>query len=164
MCVCLSVCVSYFANLENTSLAEIDDNRNLLQSLAIARVVCLATDGYMRLSTFSTDTSGELDVFGHDGGKLDVDGAQVGFLDESDKVGFVSFLESHDDGALETKIGLEVWAISCTNLWNGSLRIRSTVLFWLRWISSRAMVPGLYLCGFYTRAGSRRALAGGLGS
>jgi len=39
------------------------------------------------LSTLSTDTAGELDVLGHDGDTLGVDGAQVGVFEESYEVG-----------------------------------------------------------------------------
>ncbi len=45
---------------------------------------------------------------------------------------------------------LKSWAISLTNLWKGSLRIRSSVDFWYLRISRRATVPGLYLWGFLT--------------
>ena len=64
--------------------------------------------GRINLSTLSADTAGELDVLGHDGDTLGVDGAQVGVLEESYEVGFGSFLESHDGRALETQISLEV--------------------------------------------------------
>ena len=43
---------------------------------------------------------------------------------------------------------LKSWAISLTNLWKGSLRIRSAVVFWKWRISCRAAVPALYLWGF----------------
>jgi len=64
--------------------------------------------GRINLSTLSADTAGELDVLGHDGDTLGVDGAQVGVFEESYEVGLGSFLEGHDGGALETEIGLEV--------------------------------------------------------
>lgn len=37
-----------------------------------------------------------------------MDSAQVGVLKESNKVSFAGFLESHDGGALESQISLEV--------------------------------------------------------
>ena len=40
---------------------------------------------------------------------------------------------------------LKSWAISRTSLWNGSLRMSSSVDFWYLRISRRATVPGLYL-------------------
>jgi hypothetical protein len=48
------------------------------------------------LSAFSTDTAGQLNVLGHDGDTLGVDGAQVGVLKQADQVSFRSLLESQD--------------------------------------------------------------------
>ena len=60
------------------------------------------------LGTLSTDSPGELDVLGHDGDTLGVDGAQVGVLEESDQVSLAGLLECHHGGALESQVGLEV--------------------------------------------------------
>ena len=60
------------------------------------------------LGTLTTDAAGKLDVLGHDGHTLGVDGAQVGVLKETNKVSLGSLLESHDSGGLEAQIGLEV--------------------------------------------------------
>ena len=60
------------------------------------------------LSSLSTDSPGELDVLGHDGDPLGVDGAQVGVLEESDEVSLAGLLESHDSAGLEPQVGLEV--------------------------------------------------------
>ena len=60
------------------------------------------------LSTLSTDAAGQLDVLGHDGHTLGVDGAQVGILEQSNQVSLRGLLQSHDSRALETQIGLEV--------------------------------------------------------
>ena len=64
--------------------------------------------GRINLSTLSADTAGELDVLGHDGDTLGVDGAQVGVFEESYEVGLGSFLEGHDGRGLEAEISLEV--------------------------------------------------------
>ena len=64
--------------------------------------------GRINLSTLSADTAGKLDVLGHDGDTLGVDGAQVGVFEESYEVGFGSFLEGHDGRGLESEISLEV--------------------------------------------------------
>ena len=48
------------------------------------------------LSTLTTDPAGKLDVLGHDGDTLGVDGAQVGVLKESNKVSLRGLLEGHD--------------------------------------------------------------------
>ena len=60
------------------------------------------------LSSLATDTSSQLDVLGHNGDPLGVNGAQVGVFKESDEVSLASFLEGHDGGALEAQVGLEV--------------------------------------------------------
>ena len=60
------------------------------------------------LSTFATDTAGKLDILGHDGHSLGVDGAQVGIFEKTNQVGLAGFLESHNGGALESEISLEV--------------------------------------------------------
>ena len=60
------------------------------------------------LSPLAADTASQLDILGHDCDTLGVDGAQVGVLKQTDKVGFGGFLESHNGRRLEAKIGLEV--------------------------------------------------------
>ena len=60
------------------------------------------------LSALATDTAGQLDVLGHDGDTLGVDGTQVGVFEETDEVGLGSFLEGHDGRGLEPEVGLEV--------------------------------------------------------
>ena len=60
------------------------------------------------LRSFASDSSSELDVLGHDGDSLGVDGAQVGVLEEADQVSFGGFLESEHGRALEPEIGLVV--------------------------------------------------------
>ena len=64
--------------------------------------------GVFNLSTLSTDTAGKLDVLGHDGDTLGVDGAQVGVLKQTNEVSLASLLEGHDGGALEAEVSLEV--------------------------------------------------------
>ena len=44
----------------------------------------------------SSNSLGELEVSGHDGDSLGVDGAQVGVFEEGDEVGFGSLLEGKD--------------------------------------------------------------------
>ncbi|CAL8136754.1 unnamed protein product [Orchesella dallaii] len=63
---------------------------------------------YMNLSTFSSDTSGQLDIFGHDGDTLGVNCTQVGVLKKTNQVSFRGFLQSHNSRALETQVGLEI--------------------------------------------------------
>ena len=52
---------------------------------------------------FAADAAGQLDVLGHDGDTLGMEGAQVGVLIEANKVGLGRLLESMQRGSLETK-------------------------------------------------------------
>uniref|UniRef100_A0A8R7PXA5 Uncharacterized protein n=1 Tax=Triticum urartu TaxID=4572 RepID=A0A8R7PXA5_TRIUA len=54
------------------------------------------------------DAAGELDVLGHDGDALGVDGAEVGVLEEPDEVRLGGLLQRGHGGALEAEVGLEV--------------------------------------------------------
>ena len=60
------------------------------------------------LRSLSADSAGQLNVLGHDGDALGVDGTQVGVFKQTHKVGLASFLKSHHSGTLETQIGLEI--------------------------------------------------------
>ena len=61
-----------------------------------------------RLSSFSSDTTSQLDVLGHDGDSLGVDGTEVGVFEQTNEVSLGSLLKSHDGGRLESQVGLEV--------------------------------------------------------
>ena len=60
------------------------------------------------LSTFSANAAGQLDILGHDGDPLGVDGTEVGVLEQTDQICFSSFLEGHDGRRLEAEVSLEV--------------------------------------------------------
>ena len=60
------------------------------------------------LSTFSANAAGQLDILGHDGDPLGVDGTEVGVLEQTDQIRFSSFLEGHDGRRLEAEVSLEV--------------------------------------------------------
>ena len=65
-------------------------------------------EGLIHLCSFSTDSAGQLNVLGHDGDALGVDGAQVGVFKQTNKVSLASFLKGHHSGALEAQIRLEI--------------------------------------------------------
>ena len=62
----------------------------------------------LRSESVSSDSLGKLDISGHDGDSLGVNGAQVGVLEEGNEVSFSSFLESKDGWALESEFLLEL--------------------------------------------------------
>ena len=60
------------------------------------------------LTKNTPDAAGQLDVLGHDGDALGVDGSQVGVLEEADQVGLSGLLQRQHCTGLEAKVGLEV--------------------------------------------------------
>ena len=81
--------------------------------VALKSTVLLLPQGNNRrepnyLGTLSSDSSGQLDVLGHDGNSLGVDGTQVGVLEESNKVSLTSLLQGHHRSALESQVSLEI--------------------------------------------------------
>ena len=54
------------------------------------------------LGTFSSDPPGQLDVLGHDGDTLGVDGAQVGVLEQTHEVGLRCFLKGERESFVKT--------------------------------------------------------------
>ena len=73
----------------------------------MSEVVKSMTD-YKGSESVASDSFGELEVTGHDGDSLGVDGAEVGVLEEADEVGLSSFLKSKNGGALESEVALEL--------------------------------------------------------
>ena len=61
-----------------------------------------------RLGALAADPAGQLDVLGHDGHALGVDGAQVGVLEEGDQVRLGRLLQSKDGRALKAQVILEI--------------------------------------------------------
>ena len=67
----------------------------------------LIINSFVRSKSLASDSSSELNVSGHDGDPLGVDGAEVGVLEEADQVGLGGLLEGQDGGALEAELGVE---------------------------------------------------------
>ena len=67
----------------------------------------LITLNYIKSESFTSNSSGKLEILGHDGHSLGVDSAEVGVFEESDEVGLGGFLKSHHSGALESQVSLE---------------------------------------------------------
>merc|ERR1719237_1920059 len=85
----------------------------------------------------TADSAGELHVLGHDGDTLGMEGSEASWR-----------ARTAEDWKRSSFLYSE--AISRTSLWNGSLRMRSSVDFWKRRISRRATVPGRKRWGFLT--------------
>ena len=81
----------------------------MLSMVVLKKTDCLISGTEVDyLSSLSTDPPGQLDVLGHDGDTLGVDGAQVGVLEQTDEVSLAGLLESHDSRGLESQVSLEV--------------------------------------------------------
>ncbi len=62
----------------------------------------------MNLRALAANTTRELNVLGHDGYTLGMNGAQVGVFKQPNKVCFGSLLKGKDGSTLETQVRLEV--------------------------------------------------------
>ena len=115
------------------------------------------------LSTFATDTAGELDVLGHDGHTLGVDGAQVGVLEQTNQVSLAGLLQSHDSRALEAEICLEVLGDFTDQALEGQLADQQLSALLVPTDLTESDGSGPVTMGLLDASGGRGALASGLG-
>ena len=115
------------------------------------------------LGTLTADSAGKLDVLGHDGDTLGVDGAQVGVFEESYEVGFGSFLEGHDSRALETEIGFEVLGDFTDQALEGKLADEELSALLVTTDLTESHGTGPVPVGLLDASGGGGALASGLG-
>jgi len=86
----------------------------LIEALRIARRRIKASLGSsnnsaaMDLSTLSSNTTSQLNIFGHDGHSLGVDSAQVGILEQANQIRFCGLLQGQNGGRLESKVAFEI--------------------------------------------------------
>ena len=118
----------------------------------------------VRLSAFATDAAGQLDVLGHDGNSLGVDGAQVGVLEESNQVGLASFLKGHDSRALETQVSLEILSDLTDESLEGKLADQKLSALLVTPDLTQSHGTGPVTVGLLDSAGCGSALPGCLGS
>ena len=100
------------------------------------------------LGAFPTDAAGQLNVLGHDCDTLGMDSTQVGVFEQTDKVGFRSFLESQDSSGLETEVcrGQEIVMVSHHWCWKRKVPFKSrrlTVLEILGNFTNQTLEGGL---------------------
>jgi len=121
------------------------------------------SDKRRRLRALATDAAGKLDVLGHDGDTLGVDGSQVGILEKTNEVGLGGLLKGQDGRSLEAKIGLEI----LSDLTDKSLerKLADEELGGLLVTSdlTKSDGSGSVSVGLLDTASGRGALAGGLG-
>ena len=116
------------------------------------------------LSSLSSDSPGQLDVLGHDGDSLGVDGAQVGVLEKTNKVGLASLLEGHDGGALEAEISLEVLGDLTDKTLEGQLADQKLSALLVPTDLTESHGSGPVTMGLLHSAGGRGGFARGFGS
>ena len=115
------------------------------------------------LGPFATDTASQLDVLGHDGDPLGVDGAQVGVFEEPDQVGLAGLLQRHHGGALEAQVGLEVLRDLADEALEGQLADEQLGGFLVAPDLTESHGARLVAVRLLDASGGRGALAGGLG-
>ena len=131
--------------------------------VALKRAVVVCGAAADSLSSLSADATGQLDVFGHDGDPLGVDGAQVGVLKQADQVSLTGLLQSHDSGALEAQVGLEILSDFSHQALEGQLADQQLRGFLVATDLSQSHGTGPVAVRLLHAAGGRGALTGSLG-
>ena len=125
--------------------------------MAPKRAVCFVGDP-IHLCSLSADSAGQLDVLGHDGDALGVDGAQVCVFKQTNKVSLASFLKSHHCRALETQIGLEILSDFSHKTLEGQLADQQLGGFLVTTDLTKSDCTRPVTMRFLDSTGSRRAL------
>ena len=115
------------------------------------------------LRALATDAAGQLDVLGHDGDALGVDGAQVGVLEEGDQVRLGGLLQRKDGLGAEAQVVLEVLGDFAHQALEGQLadqQVRRLLVLADLAQGDRARAVAV---GLLDAASGRGRLAGGLG-
>jgi len=115
------------------------------------------------LRALSADAAGELNVLGHDGDTLGVDGAQVGVLEEANEVGLSSLLEGKNGRALESKITLEVLGYLTHKALEGKLADEQVRRLLVATDLTKRDGSGAVTVGLLDASGGGGGLASGLG-
>ena len=115
------------------------------------------------LSSFSSYSPGELDILGHDGNSLGVDGAQVGVLKETNQVGLASLLQSHDSAGLESQVSLEVLGNLPDQTLEGKLADQEFSGLLVTSDLTESNGTGPVTVGLLNTAGGGRGFSGGFG-
>ena len=115
------------------------------------------------LGSLATDAAGQLNVLGHDGNPLGVDGAQVSVLEESHQVSLTGLLKSHHSRALEPQVGLEVLGDLTDEALEGKLADEQFCGLLVAPDLTESHGTGLVAVRLLDASGGGSALAGGFG-
>ena len=116
----------------------------------------------IHLCSLSADSAGQLNVLGHDGDALGVDGAQVGVFEETNKVSLASLLKGHHSGALEAQIGLEILSDFSHKTLEGQLADQQLGRFLVTTDLTKSDCSRPVTMRFLDSTSGRRALTSGL--
>ena len=117
----------------------------------------------INLRTFTTDTSGQLDVLWHDGDSLGVDGTQVGVLEQTHQISLARFLKSGHCRALKAQIGLEVLCDLADETLKRQLSDQQLGAFLVSTNLAKSHCAWTVSVWFFDTTGSRGAFAGSFG-
>ena len=115
------------------------------------------------LSSLSTDPTCQLDVLGHDGDPLGMNGAQVGVLEETNEVSLAGFLKSSNSRALEPQVGLEILGNFTDEPLEGEFADEKLSGLLVTTDLTESDCSGSVTMGFLYSSGSWGALTGGFG-
>ena len=115
------------------------------------------------LRTLSTDAASQLDILGHDGDTLGVDGTQVGIFEKTNQVSLSSFLEGQDGRSLESEIRLEVLGNLTHKSLEGQLADEKVSRLLVTTDLTERDGTGSVSVGLLDTSGGRSGLAGCLG-
>ena len=111
----------------------------------------------------TTDAAGKVDITGHDGDTLAVDGTKVDILKEGDKVSLSSLLEGSNGGALETEVSLAVLGNLTDETLEGELADQQLGRLLVATDLTESNGSGAITMGLLDAASGGGRLAGGLG-
>ncbi|KAL9329731.1 hypothetical protein ACSQ67_004734 [Phaseolus vulgaris] len=103
-----------------------------------------------KLSPFASDSSGELNILGHNCDPFSMNGTEVSIFKESNQVGLSGFLKSRNGTALESQIRFEVLCDFTNQTLKGEFSDQKLCALLVLPDFLRATVPGLNLWGFFT--------------
>ena len=115
------------------------------------------------LSSFTTHSPGELDVFGHDGHTLGVDRAKVSVFEQANEIRLACFLQSHNSTALEPQVSFEVLSYFTYQTLERQLAQKQLSRLLVASDFSQSNCAGPVAMGFLHTSGSGCALASSLG-
>jgi len=115
------------------------------------------------LSTLTTDTTGQLDILGHDCHTLGVNGTQVGILKKTHQVGFGGFLKGQDGRSLKSQITLEILGNLTDQTLEGKLSDQEIRTLLVTTNLAKGDGSGSVSMGLLDTSGGGGGLTGGLG-